>query len=385
MNLFTYVDTHEILLEATHSLVQSSLIAIDTEFRREDTYYPELGLIQIAIENHIYLIDAVVLKDSLPQFLDTLLSSNSVKLLHAGQQDLEIFNHIRNINLPIPNLFDTQVAALFAGYGESISLESLILKTIGIHIDKTHRTTNWINRPLSDEQKEYALTDVRYLPQIYKVLVEQLSQADRLEWVLEEMQTYEEGSLNALHSTDQWKKIQGSSQSKSHLWLLKEIWLWRERTAKMLNTPRSWLLSEPHIKNIIKKKPKDLAILYKISPSLTKYELNAEELLQIIQGPIAPAEDDSSIKPPPLSKKELLMFDMLSILLSYVADRLNINSKLIAKKNEITLFLREEVIPSKGWRYKAFWSLAKRMMLGQLHLFVSENQVNVVEMQHPQE
>ncbi len=306
-----------------------------------------------------------------------MFSTNNIKLLHAGQQDLEIFNYIRDANKPIQNLFDTQVAALFAGYGETISLEALILKTTGVHIDKTHRTTNWLHRPLSDAQKEYALTDVRYLPQAYRVLNEELTAKGRLEWVLEEMVSLESNTLSNLQPSDQWKRIQGASQSKSAQWLLKELWLWRERNAKTLNTPRSWLLSEHHLKALIKKKPNDVPTLHKISPSLTKYTIDSDELIKIIQTPHDPEAEEQAIKSTPLSKKELLLYDMLSILLNYVSDRLVINVKLIAKKSDLIQFIRDRISPTQGWRYQEFWALAEKMIDGKIHLYISNNEIMV--------
>jgi len=179
-----YITTSDQLNDFCKSLESSDVLAVDTEFVRERTYFHRIGLIQVAGKEGCGAIDPVLLKDLTP-LLEILKDPSKIKVFHAARQDLEIL--VRLCGQVIPPVFDTQVAAALVGWGSQISFAKLIQKALGKHIHKSETYTDWCRRPLSENQIQYAIDDVRYLMPAYERLIERLTELKRNDWVAGEV------------------------------------------------------------------------------------------------------------------------------------------------------------------------------------------------------
>lgn len=367
-NSFLYVETVSDLKKATADICKADMLALDTEFRREDTYFPELSLIQIATPTRVFIVDAIVLKSEMHEFLKTFMYSNVLKLVHAGQQDLEIFYRILDSKQPIPNVFDTQVAALFCGLGEFIGLESLIHKLLEISIDKSQQKTNWLQRPLSEAQKEYAGADVQHLLSLYPLLIEKLEKLKRRSWVEEEMTT-----LESYRDNESWTKVSGLNTGGVNHQKVQLLWNWREKTARELNLPRAWIFSDGVLKILAKKPPKELPLLQKAAPAFKKYSISAEDLFELLH-----KESSNDVTPLiHLSVNDHLLLESITLFLHVISRNLGLASKVIAKKEELIHFIKTNEAPKKIWKKDVFWNLAEDFLAGKTHLHIQNNTLQI--------
>ena len=199
------IETTAALAEACALLAKSDYLTIDTEFLRETTFWPELCLIQLAGPETAVIVDPMAKGIDLAPFFELMADSGVVKVFHAARQDLEI---VYNLGKLIPHpIFDTQVAAMVCGFGDSVSYDQLVQKTKGVQIDKSSRFTDWSRRPLTDKQLEYALADVTHLRDVYQFLKGKLEEEDRTLWVAEEMAVLEAPGTYDIHPDDAWKRL----------------------------------------------------------------------------------------------------------------------------------------------------------------------------------
>lgn len=378
-----YVESEQSLETATALIEkEDTYLAIDTEFRREDTYFPQLCLIQVATSDCIFLIDAIKIQDISP-FFKILTNPNILKVFHSGRQDLEIFCHLMQRTV-VTGIFDTQIAAMLAGYGESAGFESLVSKLLGVTLDKSSRHTDWTNRPLAEEQKTYAINDVLYLRPLYELMVEKLNQKGRLSWMKDEVELLENAEFLITVPNQAWKKLNTTHFSPRSLLLVQRLAEWREDTAQRTNVPRSWLLKDDVILGLSLKKYSSIESLKKIHHFPKDDPLVLEEIWDILQKVLNTPEHQLPVLETlqALSKSEQNIFDMLKLLLRITADQLDLNPKLIAEKEDLIKWITKD--PSwqskgrrEGWRKSIFWDTAQNLIDGKLKLYIHKGQLRI--------
>lgn len=377
-----YVDTLEGLEYAIQVMEQeTTYLAVDTEFRREDTYFPQLCLIQVATQNHVFLIDAIKITNVSP-FFRILTNKDILKVFHSGRQDLEIFCHLMQGDVAI-SIFDTQIAAMLAGYGESAGFESLVYKLLKVSLDKSSRHTNWTQRPLKEEQKSYAVNDVLYLRPLYELMVKKLAHSGRLDWMKEEVIPLETAGFLIVPPSEAWRRLSLSHPTARHFAVLKALTEWREATAQKTDTPRSWLLKDEVILDIIARRPSTPEQLRKIPHFPWDDTLLRDEVFSIVQAVMEIPEDELSAPEalPALSKSKQNILEMLKLLLKMIADQLDVNPKLIADKEDLVVWLsadnpsERQVHTAQGWRYDMFWKLAQELLDGNIALRIQEDHI----------
>lgn len=375
-----YVDSAMALNAAvTRMAAESTYLAIDTEFRREDTYFPELCLIQVATSDTVFLVDALAVKD-LTSFFDILKKSTVLKVFHSGRQDLEIFCHLMQGEITAP-VFDTQIAAMLAGYGESAGFETLVSKLLGVSLDKTSRHTDWTQRPLTEEQKTYAINDVLYLRPLYELMVKKLTAKGRLDWMRSEVRSLESADFLITVPSEAWRRLSLRNPSTRYLAIVRKLAEWREETAQKTNIPRAWILKDEVILEIASRKISLLEGLFKIPNFPSNDELIANDVFNIVQSISNQPVDELPVLEgmPALNKAQQNVLEVLKLLLKTIAEKLEVNPKLIAEKEDLIKWLAtaeiEEQMDAYNWRYEAFWKKAKELLDGRLVLRVYNGRI----------
>lgn len=227
------IETTAALAEACTELAKSEFITIDTEFLRETTFWPELCLVQMASPTLEVLVDPLAKGIDLTPMFELMANPNVVKVFHAARQDIEIIYHLGGL-IPHP-IFDTQVAAMVCGFGDSISYDQLVQKIKNVQIDKSSRFTDWSRRPLTEKQLDYALADVTHLRDVYLSLKAQLEREGRSLWLTEEMNILESRDTYDMHPDDAWLRLKSRLRKPTELAILKFVAAWREREARSRN------------------------------------------------------------------------------------------------------------------------------------------------------
>jgi len=215
-------------------------VTVDTEFLRESTYYPLLCVAQMASPDEAIVIDALAPGIDLSPFYALMANDKVMKVFHAARQDVEIVWHAKKL-IPHP-IFDTQVAAMVLGYGDSISYDQLVARITGDTLDKSHRFTDWTRRPLSEAQIVYAASDVTHLRQVYLALVEDLKRRGRAHWVEDEMRVLTSPETYRMEPENAWKRLKSRVRKPKELAVLIEVAAWREREAQSRDVPRARVL-----------------------------------------------------------------------------------------------------------------------------------------------
>jgi ribonuclease D len=256
------IETTAALAEACETLARSEYLTIDTEFLRETTFWPELCLIQLAGPETEVIVDPLAKDLDLAPFFALMANPAVLKVFHAARQDIEIIVN-RGDLIPHP-IFDTQVAAMVCGFGDSVSYDQLVQKIKGVHIDKSSRFTDWSRRPLTEKQLEYALADVTHLRDVYLALKEKLEAAGRSLWLTEEMAVLESRETYDLHPDDAWRRLKMRVKKPIELAVLQKVAAWREREARGRNVPRSRILKDDTIYEIAQQQPADAEALARL-------------------------------------------------------------------------------------------------------------------------
>ena len=247
------VSTSEDLTQAVRRLSTSEYVAVDTEFLREQTFWPQLCLIQIASPEEAMIIDPMSPGLDLKPFWELMGDQRVVKVFHAARQDIEIV-YARAGMVPQP-VFDTQVAAMVCGFGESVSYVNLVKNVTGVDIDKSSRFTDWSRRPLSDKQLEYALGDVTHLRDVYRHLRADIEKTDRFDWLNEEMSVLTDPKTYESHPDEAWQRLKLRVKNRKALAVLMELAAWRERLAQSQDVPRSRILRDEALYDIANQAP----------------------------------------------------------------------------------------------------------------------------------
>lgn len=378
MNI-TYVNNQQQLAQACDLFKHSRFICIDTEFHRESTYYAELALIQLADEQHTVCIDPLTVTDLSP-FLALMTDENILKVFHAPGQDLEIFNHDFSI-LPVP-VFDTQIAATLLGYGEQIGYATLISTCLNINLDKSQTRTDWMKRPLSQQQIEYAANDVIYLAQVFPLMEQQLTALNRLEWLQDDFDALSVSSNYVNDPQQMWRKAKGNQRLRGQqLATLQAVAAWRETTAQQRNKPRRRILPDDALIDIAHQKPRTGQQLKGLR-ALTKTRLSEDDIDQIIacieHSLELPKEQWPSLpKKQKLKPNEDALIDVLSAVLKLNANQHNINHTIMANRKQLEALVRgERDLPIlSGWRKSHGGQMLLDFIEGKLSLSTQTGQL----------
>eukprot|EP00919_Chromeraceae_sp_WS-2016_P007518 GHVR01017669.1.p1 GENE.GHVR01017669.1~~GHVR01017669.1.p1 ORF type:complete len:264 (-),score=52.22 GHVR01017669.1:1-792(-) len=254
-NSLTPITEQSALEDLCGKLAESDFICVDTEFHRETTYWPELCLVQASAPGVEGLIDPLAEDLDIGPFLDLIAMDNRVKVFHAARQDIEIFNRL--IGHPPGPIFDTQVAAMALGYGDSISYDNLVQRVVRRQIDKSSQFTDWMRRPLSQKQLIYALGDVTHLRDIYLIMREELEKTGRMNWVREEMADLEDPAKYDTDPMNAWQRLKLRKPKKDYAAIVVAVAAWRERLAQELDKPRRRILKDDAIQEIAAQKPRN--------------------------------------------------------------------------------------------------------------------------------
>ena len=366
-------------------LIKSSYITVDTEFMRDQTYWPRLCLVQIADEHEAAAIDTLAKGIDISPLLNLLTNSRILKIFHAARQDLEIFYRLMG-RLPSP-IFDTQIAAMVCGFGDSAGYDTLVRKLTDETIDKSSRFTDWALRPLSQRQINYALGDVTHLRQVYIKLNEMLSQNSRHNWMDEELSILRDTKNYTFEPEDAWRRIKYRAPKPRFLAILKEVAAWREIEAQNKDIPRNRIVRDESLIEISHHAPKtinDLSrarglSLKKAEGSLGKALLNAVKV-----GLNVPSENLPEVKrDAPLPKGIGPITDLLKVLLKLKCEKHDVAQKLIATVNDmeqIAAFGQNANVPAlQGWRQEVFGIDALRLRSGQLAMVIKDHNLELVE------
>jgi len=324
------------LVLLTTELKQEPAFAIDTEFERERTYWPRLQLIQVAGRRTTAVIDPLALENLDPLY-DLLRDPSLVKVTHAGRQDAEIFYN--RMRVPPANIYDTQIAAAFLGYGDQIGYAALVNRLLNVRLRKTERVTDWALRPLSSGQIEYALADVRHLLELRERMNASLEKKGRLAWLDEELTFYADPSFYAEDPARAWMRISGwRGLDRRGLGMLRELVLWREREAGRRDIPRNRVLPDDVLLDIAARAPRtvsDLAPLRRLPAK--ELERNGPALLKAVDLARNLPEPELPL-PPPVPRDDpdaSLIADLLSVLLRRRARDLEIAPSLLGNRRDL--------------------------------------------------
>ena len=379
------ITTNDALAAFCAAVASAPFIAVDTEFMRETTYWPKLCLIQAATPEHEAVIDPLADGLDLAPFLDLLRDPKITKVFHAARQDVEIFNRLGA--MPVP-LFDTQVAGMAAGFGEQVAYDSLVRQMLRKEVDKGSRFTDWARRPLTTAQYDYALADVTHLAKLYPKLRDRLEKEGRLEWVAQEMAGLTDPMLYDVTPENAWKRLKPKRFSAKYRAAFKAVAEWRERTAQERDQPRGRILKDDAIDEVATQAPTDAEAFNRLrsvpkgfGASRMGQDLIAS-LTQVLGDPEAHAPDvarPQSRQPAPASVVELL-----KVLLKAKCENRGVAPKLVASAadlEQIAISDKAEVPALSGWRRDLFGEDALKLKRGEIALVLSGAKVEVVEIE----
>lgn len=366
-------------------LEKSTFITVDTEFMREKTYYPQLCVIQLASEDEALAVDAMAEGIDLAPLLDLMANEKVLKVFHAARQDLEIFYHLMG-KLPKP-LFDSQVAAMVCGFGESVGYETLVKKLAGEVIDKSSRFTDWAQRPLTDRQIEYALADVTHLRTIYEKLSQSLGKNGRREWLEEELAQLTNEKIYQFPPREAWRRVKSRGPKPRFLAILREVTAWREEEAQRKDVPRNRILRDEALAEIAHHAPKNVDALARtrgLGKRLAEGSAGSAILKAVEVGLAVPdAECPQVPRKPHLPRGIGPITDILKVLLKMKCEEHEVAQKLVANSEDVEKIAaygeKADVAALQGWRKQIFGDDAVLLRNGKLALVVENQQLELVE------
>jgi len=351
-----YIRDAEALSEAVEALCSAPVVALDTEFMRERTYFARLCLIQMATTEASYLIDAIALEGKLEPLARVLGAPGIVKIVHAGSQDVEIL--LRATGSTVAPVFDTQIAATLAGFPTQVGYAQLVHDLLGVKIDKSDTFTDWSVRPLSEAQLVYAEADVLHLPAVYRLLHERLVREGRLGWLADDFERLADPATYEVDPREQYRRVKrASSLDRRSLAVLRELAAWRETEAQRRDTPKRWLISDESLIEVARRRPASAAELATIRGVNDRVaSRNASAVLAAIEAGMAVPDDEL----PRLPKRDRIptdaqpVADLLNAVLRVRAREHGVAPGLIASRNDLERFAagdREGHPLSSGWRH----------------------------------
>jgi|TARA_B110000914_G_C15514538_1_gene472658 ribonuclease D len=376
------IKDNDTLYKFYNQCINEKVLAIDTEFIRENTYFPSLCLIQIAGSDFASAIDPLSGVD-LSIIWKLLENKNILKVFHAARQDIEIFLNLTG-KIPYP-IYDTQIAAMFCGLGDQIGYEGLVNKFLGLSVNKELQFTNWLQRPLSKNQIEYAISDVTHLIKIYPIITKLINDSNRTEWVEKEMQSISDQSLYKIDPLDIWKRIKLKNSKPKTLNLLKHLAAWRENECKKQNIPRNKLIRDDVLVNVSYQSPQTIIELKKIRafPKQLSHK-NCNDIIETIQNANRIIQEDwpNVIKTYKKSNISSNSLELLKLLLKFSSEESGLAEKLIANNDDLRDLIEaknNDLRVFKGWRNDIFGKEAISLLNGTLGFRLENGQVKKIQ------
>ncbi|TNE33146.1 MAG: ribonuclease D [Alphaproteobacteria bacterium] len=372
MKIHDLITTTEALSELCERLSQSDYVTVDTEFMRENTYWPELCLVQIANEHEAAAIDPLAEGIDLTPLLDLMCDNEDVlKVFHAGGQDVEIIVNMTG-KTPHP-IFDTQIAMMAVSQSEQIGYANLVESWLGITVDKGARFTDWSRRPLTDRQIEYAIGDVTHLSRIFPKLLKKLIKTGRGVWLDAEMEKLADPSNYITNPDEAWHRIRLSGRNPAVLGRLKSLAAWREGEAQHKNIPRGRIMRDETLADIASHPPKVQADLAKVRGLSSAWRDNdiGKRLMKVLEKS-EPLESDEmpekAKRGAPLGKEGALVADLLKLLLKIRAREIDVAARLLTRAEEMEALAAgvRDLPVLQGWRYEVFGRDALELVEGKL-------------------
>jgi len=383
MNIIT---TTKALEKACDDLLQNEYVAVDTEFMRETVYWPQLCLIQAAGGPTEVIIDPLAEDLDLEPFWELMADERIVKVFHAARQDLEIFFHRGGDSLIPHPMFDSQVAAMALGLGDSIAYDALVKALLKRPIDKGPRFTDWSRRPLSDAQLEYAIADVTHLRDLYPIMLERLEKKNRTGWLAEEMKILTNPDTYRLDPEESWRRMKLRKNAPKWLAALRGAAAWRETEAQTRDMPRQRVMKDDaiyEIANVAPTAPEQLTGLRAV-PKGFERSAPARRLFEKMSAALAAPESYApkveKSAPPPQGTGPTV--ELLKVLLKYVAEEAGVAPRLLATVpdlEQIAMSDEADVAAMTGWRREVFGEPAMRLKKGELSLTLKDGKVCVSE------
>lgn len=365
-------------------LASQPFAAVDTEFMRETTYWPKLCLIQAAAPGFEAVIDPLAEGLDLQPFLGLMADESVLKVFHAARQDLEIFLKLGG-QLPKP-VFDTQIAAMACGYGDTVAYDALVQQVLKRRLDKSSRFTDWSRRPLSENQLTYALADVTHLRDIYPRIYDKLESAGRLAWLHEEHAYLLDPEIYDTTPENSWKRLKLRKTTADYVLALQVAAAWRERQSQLRDVPRGRIVKDEALYEIAEHRPKNAADFDRMRavPRGFGNSRAAQELVQALDkafsDPSRPVYRHE--RPPPLPSGLGPTVELLKVLLRYEADTHGVAPRLIASASEVEAIAADDnadVPALQGWRRQVFGERALALKHGKLALKLRDRKVYVEE------
>ncbi len=383
-NNMTIITDSDELAAFCKELAQEEFITIDTEFLREKTYYPKLCLIQLSSpDKTACAVDPLAKGIDISPLFDLLQNKAVLKVFHAARQDLEIFYNLMGcVATPI---FDTQVAAMACGYGDSISYEKLVNNIASIQIDKSSQFTDWSIRPLSNKQVKYALGDVTHLCDVYKNLHTKLKKKDRCSWVIMEEEILNNPDTYKNDPYKAWERIKIRSPRSRSLAVLRELAALREQQAQKRNIPKNWVIRDDTLADMANQVPHDKKQLMKIR-NISKDVVDGrfgDLILKAIEAALTSPKETWPVpqKKTALSPNVIITIDILKMLLKIESTEHGVAAKIIASSEDIKAIALDDnaLVPAlKGWRREIFGEDALAVKHGLLAIAVKDGKITKI-------
>lgn len=388
MKIHPLVTTTEALADLCARWANSTFIAVDTEFMRENTYWPDLCLIQVADEHEAAAIDPKADGLDLAPLLELMTNNEDVlKVVHAGGQDIEIICNLTG-KTPHP-IFDTQIAAMALGQGEQVGYSNLVDAWLGIQLDKGARFTDWARRPLDKRQIDYAIGDVTHLAVIFPQMLEKLRTTGRGVWLNDEMERIADPSNYVADPQTMWKRVKIATRKAEPLGRLKALAAWRETEARNKNIPRGRIMKDETLADLAMHPPRsqqDLAKVRGLSTSWAGNEIGSRLIDTLADAaPLSaaemPARDD---RRPGLGREGALVSDLLKLLLKIRARDIDVAPRLLARTDELDLLAaghRQDLAILDGWRFEQFGRDALDLVEGRLAFGVVSGKLKITRIE----
>src|SRR5215468_477190 len=377
------ITTTRALAEACARLSKHPFVTVDTEFLRESTYYPLLCIAQMASPEEAVVVDALAPGIELTPFYDLMTNEQVLKVFHAARQDIEIVWHQAE-RIPHP-IFDTQVAAMVLGYGDSISYDQLVQRITGDSLDKSHRFTDWTRRPLTAAQLTYAVSDVTHLRAVYVALSTELDKRRRNDWVRDEMKVLTSPDTYRFEPEHAWERLRTRVRKPKELAVLIEVAAWREREAQERDVPRGRVLKDDVIGDIAVQAPTTTERLAGLRSLPKGFERSkwGEAIVEAVRQGLA--RDPKTLprleRPkPPINGQATV--ELLKVLLRMTAERHGVAAKVIATVDDLDRIAADDAadVPAlSGWRRELFGNKALALKHGLLSLAIEKGRVVAVE------
>lgn len=373
------------LTELCQELAAKDFVAVDTEFMRETTYWPKLCLIQAAAPGVEAVIDPLSEGLSLKPFLDLMADANVLKVFHAARQDLEIFQKLGRA-LPNP-VFDTQIAAMAVGYGDTVAYDALVQQVLKRRLDKSSRFTDWSRRPLSESQLAYALADVTHLRDLYPRLRHNLEQRDRLSWLDEEHAALLDPEIYDTTPEKAWRRLKLRKTTADYVLALQVAAAWRERQAQQRDVPRGRVVKDEALYEIAEHRPKSTADFDRMRavPRGFGNSRAGQDLLQALERAFSDPNRPhfKYERPPPVPPGLGPTVELLKVLLRYEADANEVAPRLIASAADVEAIAASDdadVAALRGWRRKVFGERALALKHGKIALKLKNGKVAIEQL-----